>query len=70
MSDGQEQSHAAWRQLEYEWHRAREGWRDSTTWFFDAQFWEPLTSETSAYLRDLDALMETLRAAQQAARTW
>jgi hypothetical protein len=68
MSDAPEQSRAAWRQLEHEWHRAQEGWRDSTTQFFAAQFWSPLERETQGYLRELETLMEVLHQAQQEAR--
>lgn len=68
MRDAQEQSHANWRQLQHEWQQAQEGWHDITTACFAAHFWEPLASETKDYLRALNALMETLRAAQDAVR--
>lgn len=68
MSDAPERSRAAWRQLEHEWHRSQEGWRDSTTRYFAAQFWDPLERESNDLLRELEALIEVLRQAQQVAR--
>ena len=70
MNDAPERSRAAWRQLEHEWYKAQEGWRDSTTRFFASQFWDPLECEVQNFSRELEALMEVLRQAQQAARTW
>jgi len=68
VSDVQDQSRAAWQQLDEEWQMAQEAWADSTTEYFSAEFWTPLQSEAAAYLRAVAELAETLRAAQRAAQ--
>lgn len=70
MSSVPAQSRAVWRQLEHEWYKAQEGWRDSTARFFAAQFWDPLARETQDFSRELEALMEVLRQAEQVAGMW
>lgn len=59
---------ATWRQLDDEWARTRESWRDSTTQHFGAQFFEPLRGEATTYRQALVTFLDTLRAAQQVAR--
>lgn len=68
MEDAQGLSHTNWRQMEFEWRHAQEGWRDSTTEYFRSRFANPLEYEMKSYLQMLDELIETLRQAQDAAR--
>jgi len=65
--DAAGQSHAAWRQLGYEWEQVREAWRDTTGDYFARRFWEPVERETADCQRALEMLLDTLRAAREAA---
>lgn len=68
MDDAQKLSHANWRQMEFEWQQAQNGWRDSTTEYFRRRFWDPLEYGMRDYLQALDYLTEILREAQEEAR--
>lgn len=68
MEDVQELSYAYWRQFEFAWRHAQEGWRDSTAEHFSNQFVNPLEYEMKNYLQALDSLVEILQEAQEEAR--
>lgn len=68
MSNKQEMSHSNWRQMEFKWQQAQDGWHDDTTRYFKNRFMDPLDYGMRNYLRVLDDLMETLREAQEVSK--
>lgn len=65
VSDAEQQGYANWRQLQYEWDGAQEGWNDSTSQYFQSHYWEPLADGSRDFLNALEALLEALRQAER-----
>jgi hypothetical protein len=53
-------------QLDAAWDKARAHWDDTMSRHFDRSYWQPLKTETQAYLTALGHLMELLSAAERA----
>lgn len=54
----------AWQEVNAQWHTTCQFWRDAEQQKFEATYWRDLEQETQAYSRALQALGETIRAAE------
>lgn len=64
VRDAQNKMSETWQEVSAQWHATCQYWRDAEQQKFEATYWRDLEQETKSYLRALDALGETIRAAE------